>query len=1461
MDDFAISLDANDFVTGSHDVASAVDMLQRKFGAFKTFTEETVAVGDQLRLTLKGLTEAGEEVSATFNKTQTGWAAYKVSLKDAHTWTKELAKETRELAKAEQLAADAGAKARADAATKRRAEAREVADARAKERAEAASARQRARDELRRIASTPDQGPEYGPATNTLAALEAQNIHAKAMADKRQFDAIFQPAIEESKRKAKSMEAEAQRDAQQALKDRQKAAERAAVKAEQDKIRSEVEKERGGLFGGGTSDREFQRMLAVERAQAAHAEATAQAARLKKADPEQYKGVLGAMKGDKAALGGLNEAGHAVLRLNREAEAADRAIKNLDKSTNHLALSWESFGRYMVAHSAFSGVMQIGGMLREAVRDAGELQNNIALIQTLNPGSNREDWRKSIMGLSNKYGTDQNELAKAYYSAASNQIVELSGGEDPVKAIERYTEATQRFAQATGATAEQANNLFAGILQSYKMQASQVDALAAKMFKTIDLGRITAGEMSDKMGRIAVPASQLGISVDETLAMIDVLTQKGVKGSDAMTQILNVMNSLIKPSKELGKVFQSWGFESGEAAVKSIGLPEVMKRIQDIRYNSGLAEIGKMFNDIRAFRGVAGIVSDMDKFNDALVKTGNAASQYEEAVNTRMLTPAKKLQIELQKIQNELLVVADRAIEVAASANGVISLSDAFKALEPIMIGTITAGGIAMAAFVAMQLKPALMMTESLTRSFLGLQLATKASSMGVLAGVVGAAAVGFDIGSMINDAFKKDYSAEAAANAPKITLIDVAAETEHINRLKQSAADAAIQVMNQFSQANMEAANLYTQLDTAEKAYREEIKATGETWREVNKEKLEAIKEQVAATKAQYRSLEEAAQFMRKLTDKTGVDSAITGMGFQATEDILAQKLMEKKTEILGNKNPEDRSRLNQEFAHIVQLIEANRTKAGNVKETSYDAELERKIAAIDEKIQDAEHSRSLTRNDIQKHNEDIRAENARRKKEREEWVSKHKGQKVPENLRPLDSQSASSAKTDRDLIELKHQKDLLEQQLHKSQREAREKKDAEAKAKEEDAKNLQTKVDVNAQADEIAQSLEQQASVAKQVSNEWTEHLKATKLMNEAVQKYIKGLEGNVEASRKRSDEVPNVFPPMLMPAGSQESNLLGKAKANAFGMASGSMTMDSFLDMMNQFSTAVAGVGIVAAKSEEEVTKYGQKLVNKQRADTQDAKGRALSGALDKFSNVEAGYNEIASRVVAELKKAGMDEASARALASDPKRLSGLMGDLGQKTPMPTGLNWYGDKIDALLAEQAGKKPIGEDARNLSLNKPSQDTLIGDIAQLLTEMKKYDEAKAKRDDAIKESGDLKAFAPAVGTFKTAVDAFAETIKNIQPPTKAMGGHMAVGGQLGSDFVPTWLAPGEFVVNSAAAAQWRTQLMAINNRMAGGGSVQNINVGDVNVSLQSTGSSQQDALAIAKAVQREIRRGTVKI
>lgn len=98
----------------------------------------------------------------------------------------------------------------------------------------------------------------------------------------------------------------------------------------------------------------------------------------------------------------------------------------------------------------------------------------------------------------------------------------------------------------------------------------------------------------------------------------------------------------------------------------------------------------------------------------------------------------------------------------------------------------------------------------------------------------------------------------------------------------------------------------------------------------------------------------------------------------------------------------------------------------------------------------------------------------------------------------------------------------------------------------------------------------------------------------------------------------------------------------------------------------------------------------------------------------------------------------------------------------------------------------------------------------------------------------------------------------------TAAHGGRYFAAGGRGTDTVPAWLTPGEFVINKRSARKFFPQLQAINAGQKPlfreqGGHVTSI--GDIHVSVKGGDTPAQSVREIASGLRRELRRKTIKL
>jgi len=370
-----------------------------------------------------------------------------------------------------------------------------------------------------------------------------------------------------------------------------------------------------------------------------------------------------------------------------------KSIKAGTEATNQLALSWKSVVKLFAVQLAHRALATFVRSVDEGIQKLIEFQTKIAEIQTISQGSgiSTNEWAASLRGLSDSFGLDVLTQTEGAYQALSNQVVNSADTFD-------FLREANKLAITTVGSVDDAVNLLTGTINAYGLRAEDTDKISASFFKTVELGRVRLDEMANSMGRIAVPSSKLGISLNELQAMLTTFTRQGVSFKEASTYIRNILLKLIKPSKEMSQMFYKMGVDSGEAAIAAYGFDGVLQQVEETTKGS-TTELGKLYGRLRAITGglLAGgdnleaYKKDLNGMNNAVVSAGNA-------FDIVMANLGKRLEVETNKVKNFFTQTLGQAslAKLAELTNNFNNLSKYIIELSTVLAG-VFAGGLAAA--------------------------------------------------------------------------------------------------------------------------------------------------------------------------------------------------------------------------------------------------------------------------------------------------------------------------------------------------------------------------------------------------------------------------------------------------------------------------------------------------------------------------------------------------------------------------------------------------------------------------------------------------------------------------------------------------------------------------------------------------------------------------------------------
>jgi len=342
-------------------------------------------------------------------------------------------------------------------------------------------------------------------------------------------------------------------------------------------------------------------------------------------------------------------------------------------------LSWKSLERVLLVHVIRRAFHQLLATTRQAVEMLQRLHTSIVEIRTISQGMPAAMglWEESLRNVSDAFGIDIIDEANARYQILSNQVA------DGVRQTEMFSVATAKFAKVTKSTAEEAVNVLTAAINAYGYSAEDVTKVSGILFKLVEFGRVRISEISESLGRAAVPAAQLGISLEELSASIANITIRGVKATEAMTLVRGIVMKLNKPTGDMEELMLKWGVSSGEAMIATYGWAKSLKMLYEETKGSS-SEIANLFGRIRPAMGMSALLADLDGFQDVLDEFGESATlDYLAALDDQFKSTGERTKIAFNQLKNYVQIGLGEA-----TSSAILSITDRFKTFEKQLDGT-----------------------------------------------------------------------------------------------------------------------------------------------------------------------------------------------------------------------------------------------------------------------------------------------------------------------------------------------------------------------------------------------------------------------------------------------------------------------------------------------------------------------------------------------------------------------------------------------------------------------------------------------------------------------------------------------------------------------------------------------------------------------------------------------------
>lgn len=243
-----------------------------------------------------------------------------------------------------------------------------------------------------------------------------------------------------------------------------------------------------------------------------------------------------------------------------------------------------------------------------------------------------------------------------------------------------------------------ASDIASSSLRGFGMEANKTTHVADVLAKVA--GDTNAGitDTGEAMKYIAPVAHSLGISFEDTSAAIGLLSNAGIKGSQAGTTLRSALTSLASPTKAASKTMKSLGMNFFDAHGKMLPLGQVIQQLQDKTKGLTQQQKASVMETLFGKEAMSGMLTLVDQGAGKFNQLSNGLKKCDGASKEMADTMQDNLKGSIEAMKGSLETAAIRIGDILAPgikkcANFIADLTNKFSTLpKPIQTIIVYAG-------------------------------------------------------------------------------------------------------------------------------------------------------------------------------------------------------------------------------------------------------------------------------------------------------------------------------------------------------------------------------------------------------------------------------------------------------------------------------------------------------------------------------------------------------------------------------------------------------------------------------------------------------------------------------------------------------------------------------------------------------------------------------------------------
>jgi len=323
------------------------------------------------------------------------------------------------------------------------------------------------------------------------------------------------------------------------------------------------------------------------------------------------------------------------------------------------------------------------GVAALSVKSFADYETSMAKVNTLlDEGQNSTElYGDTVSKLAEEYG-----VAGGRMGVAAGLYQTISAGISDTAEATQFLEAATKA--AVGGSAELDTVILAGTktIAAFGLSAEDTEMVMDKFAGTVKAGQTTMSELASAFPRVSGMAGEMGVSLDETLGTLAGLTKIMGSTDEAATGMSAIFTGLLKPTDTMKETLAEMGFESGQAAIKSLGLMGTLKALKK-ETNGDVEAMGELFGNVRALRSIfpalgaaaEDVASSIDIVSESAGLSTKQFEDMDETAGQRMAKLQAKFEGMTIRIGEALMPLIEMAVPI------VEKVIEVFSGLSPVI--------------------------------------------------------------------------------------------------------------------------------------------------------------------------------------------------------------------------------------------------------------------------------------------------------------------------------------------------------------------------------------------------------------------------------------------------------------------------------------------------------------------------------------------------------------------------------------------------------------------------------------------------------------------------------------------------------------------------------------------------------------------------------------------------------